>query len=363
LKKEHLLPIDCCSSSFAYQAKGMLHFVSSLLHWVSTHCHVGACMTQNSGHLRLFAFLLSMLALTSGQAQKDSTSSSFGGIVYLDSLVVSATRSGFSTEDFIELVQQDASFYQAFENIRLLAYESDNDIRFFDKKGKETARLNNRIRQNMKGTCRTMDILHQEVTGDYYKRDKSLRYFTANIYESVFFTYQRTCHTNKKRVPETETEKQIEKLKVLIFKPGTAVDVPVVGKKARIFSPALQSCYDYAITSKKYRAETDCYVFSVQWKKNLTKRAQQKTIIRQLETYFDKSTFEVVARSYDLFYNGSLIDFDVRIVIELIKVGGQYLPGHLHLEGEWDIPFNDQERVLFDTKFYYENITVHANQH
>jgi hypothetical protein len=313
--------------------------------------------------IRLFSFLLSMMVALSGHAQKDSTNSCFGGIVYLDSLVVTATKKGFSTEDFIAMVQQDASFYQAFENIRLLAYESDNDIRFFDKKGRESAGLKNRIRQNMEGTCRTMDILHQEVTGDYYKRDKSPRYFTAHMYESVFFTFQRTCHTNKSSKPETETEKHIEKLKVLIFKPGAAVDVPVIGKKARIFSPVLQPCYDYAIASKKYQSDTDCYVFSLKWKENLSKRSQQKTIIRQLETYFNNSTFEVVARNYDLFYNGSLIDFDVQIVIELTKVGEQYLPENLHLEGSWDIPFHGVERVRFDTKFYYQNITVHANQH
>lgn len=149
------------------------------------------------------------------------------------------------------------------------------------------------------------------------------------------------------------TEKRIEELKVLIFKPGSIVNVPIVGKKTQIFNESLQPYYNYSIESRKYKSKIDCYVFSTKLKENTTKSTRQKTIIQNLETYFSKDNFSVVARNYDLYYDGTLVDFDVRINIELREHNGQYVPEFLHLEGEWDIPFKSKERVWFETSFDY----------
>ncbi|MEM6700978.1 MAG: hypothetical protein AAF599_21430, partial [Bacteroidota bacterium] len=49
-------------------------------------------------------------------------------VIHLDSFVVTATRSGFEVADFVEMVQEDESFYQAFRNLRFLSYQSDNEF-------------------------------------------------------------------------------------------------------------------------------------------------------------------------------------------------------------------------------------------
>ncbi len=301
-----------------------------------------------------FIFLILLIGIsTVSTAQQDSSYNGFGGVIFMDSLVVTASRNGFDSEDFIDMIRKDSSFYEAFENIRLKEYLSKNDIRFFDKNQQQIAQLKNTIKQQVKGCYRSMDILNQEVSGNYYKYNKKRRYYTARIYEGIFFTYEPTCHQSGPARPSNMTEKRIEDLKVLIFQPGSAVKVPVVGKKTQIFDKSLQDYYDYSIESKKYKSGIDCYVFSTRLKSGLTKSARQKTIIKNLETYFDKSSFSVVARNYHLYYNGALVDFDVKINIKLTKFDGQYVPEFLHFEGNWDIPFKPKERVWFETTFDY----------
>jgi len=305
-----------------------------------------------------YLFLINILLIISlipvrSVAQQDSGYTNFGGIIYMDSLVVTASKTGFNASDFIDMVKDDSSFYQAFENIRLMEYESDNNIRFYEKNGEVSAGLKRKIRQYMDGRCRTMKVLQEEVTGNYYKRNNKSRYYTAKMYERIFFTYERTCHDPGNTNPSSTMDKRIAELKVLIFKPGSYVDVPVIGKKTQIFDESLRPYYNYSITSKKYKSGVDCYVFSTKLKENLSKRTQHKTIITNLETYFDKESFAVIARNYSLFYNGTLVDFDAEINIELTKVGEKYLPELLQFDGVWDIPFNKEESVQFETKFYY----------
>ncbi len=301
-------------------------------------------------------FLLALLFVSVfgySEAQTDTTAASFGGIIYLDSLVVTASRQGFKVEEFIDMVRQDSSFYQAFHNLRFLTYESGNDIRFFNKKDELVASSNTVIQQYADGDCRTMEYLSEKVTGNYYKRKKKPRYFTARMYEKIFYTKGRICEseidpTSKKK----GLDKYVEDLKVLIFQPGSTVDVPLIGKKTRIFSPALSRYYDFSIRSRKYKSAIDCYVFSAKVKEQYLKKKADKTIIRSLETYFDKETFAVVARQYHLYYRGAVIDFDASIDIELRRLGSKYVPEWLQLEGVWKVPFKSRERTWFETSFY-----------
>ena len=47
--------------------------------------------------------------------------------------------------------------------------------------------------------------------------------------------------------------------------------------------------YDFSISSKKYKDGTDCYVFGVKIKPEYTVKKKGKTVIKTLETYFEKS--------------------------------------------------------------------------
>ncbi len=305
------------------------------------------------------ALLFWLVPQTVVTAQVDTSYSDFGGIIYLDSFVVTASRTGFSVDDFIKMVQEDESFYQSFRNLRFASYTSDNDIQFFDKKGKLKTRYDNRIRQqvDVEG-CRTMEVLMENTTGKFFKKQRKnkprkYKFFTSKMYDRLFFTNGRVCET--KGEPEKQARgmaKYIAELKKLIFKPGSKAKVPLIGKKMEIFSPKMAKYYDYHIQSKKYKGKIDCYVFQVVIKAEYQQRKKGKTVIKFLETYFDKTSFQVIARNYELSYSSALFDFDVNMEIELTKWKDQYIPQHIRYDGFWDVPLKKRETGKFTIRFY-----------
>ncbi len=300
----------------------------------------------------IFFFFLSQTSF----GQRDTIEfSSFS--IQLDSLVVTATRKGFDVDDFIKMVQEDESFYKAFRNIRTLTYTSDNDLKMFSKKGKIKASLKNTIQQTSDGRCRTMETINPEIAGKYYKRKKKIRYYTAKMHDRLFFTYGKVCESD--RIEDQEgledsknlsgMSKHINELKKLIFYPGQKADVPFIGKKTAIFEEKMAKYYDFSISSKIYKSETDCYVFLAKVKDG-TKR--DKTVIKYMETFFDKKTFQVIARNYHLAHSGAMFDFDVKMDISLKTIGEKYVPEFIAYDGQWDIPFNKREISKFNISFY-----------
>ncbi len=302
--------------------------------------------------LILFLLFLSQISFGQRDTIEFSTFS-----IQLDSLVVTATRKGFDVDDFIKMVQEDESFYQAFRNIRTMTYTSDNDIKMFSKKGAVKASLNNTIQQTSDGRCRTMENLHPITTGKYYKRKNKIRYYTAKMHDRLFFTYGEVCESE--RIEDqagyddsknlTGMSKHINELKKLIFYPGQKADVPFIGKKTAIFEEKMAKYYDFSISSKIYKSEIDCYVFLAKVKEG-TK--QDQTVIKYMETFFDKNTFQVIARNYHLAHSGAMFDFDVKMDISLKTVGEKYVPEFISYDGQWDVPFNKPEISKFNISFY-----------
>ncbi|MDB4414923.1 hypothetical protein OAG16_00690 [Saprospiraceae bacterium] len=277
--------------------------------------------------------------------------------IQLDSLVVTATRKGFDVNDFIKMIQEDESFYKAFRNIRTMTYTSDNDLKMFSKKGKVKASLINTINQTSDGRCRTMKTINPIISGKFYKRKKKIRYYTAKMHDRLFFTYGKVCES--KRIEDQEgydnsknltgMRKHINELKKLIFYPGKKADIPFIGKKTAIFEKNMAKFYDFSISSKTYKSKTDCYVFLAKVK-NGTKHS--KTVIKYMETFFDKKTFQVIARNYHLSHSGTMFDFDVKMDISLNIIGEKYVPEFITYDGQWDVPFNKPEVSKFKISFY-----------
>ena len=280
----------------------------------------------------------------------------FGGVVLIDSIVVSASRTGFDVEDFIQMVREDKSFYQAFRNIRTRSYSAENEISMFSKKRKEKAKYNSQTRQTSEGLCRTMAVLNEDVKGNFYKRKKRIRYYTAKMFDQLFFTHGKVCQsaqaTDDPPAPSKGMQKHITELKKLIFSPGEKADVPIIGKKTEIFSKKMAKYYDYSITSQVYKDGVDCYVFSAIVKPEYLTHKEDKTVIKSLNTYFEKSNFQVVARDYQLKYYGALFDFDIKMKIELKKHGDLYVPEYLEYDGFWNVPMKKPEVSKFYSRFY-----------
>ncbi len=286
--------------------------------------------------------------------QKDTLNYEDFQIVFdLDVFEVTASR--FTVEDFVALVQEDESFYKAFQNIRFLSYESSNVMDLFDKKERKKASFDNQIKQTSDGKCRQMQVLEEQVEGDFYKRNKKYRYYTAKMLDRLFFTHGTRCgdpYVKLEEVkPQSKMEQYIRELKTLIFSPGEEVDVPMLGKKMAIFSPKMSRFYNFEILSRTYQNEIDCYVFSVSLKPEFIKK-EGKTVLKNLQTYFSKEDFQVVARDYRLAYNTAIYDFDVTMKIELGKFGQQYVPTLIQYDGNWDIPARKPEIAKFEIEFW-----------
>ena len=307
-----------------------------------------------------YALMLVFLAfkLNVGLGQQDSSVygfGDFGGIIHLDSIVVVASKNDFNIADFIELVQSDKSFYKAFSNIRSLSYSADNQITMFGKKQNVLSKYSSKITQYFDGECRTMITNKVSVEGKFYKKKRKYRFYTAKMYDHIFYTHGVVC--TKDQPPDYESQlkgidKHVLELKKLIFSPGRKADVPLIGKKTAIFTEQMAKYYNFSINSKTYKNGIECYVFSVNLKPEFIINKKNKTVIKSLETYFEKSNFQVIARNYTLAYAAALFDFDVKMEIELKKIGELYVPEFIKYDGFWDIPTKKPEISIFTTHFY-----------
>lgn len=284
------------------------------------------------------------------QAQTDSLFEYFGGVIYLDSITVRASESGFDAADFIDKVQADESFYRAFKNIRKLSYTADNEIIIKNKKGKVKAEYASETVQTSDGDCREMRIADETVSGDFFEKNRAYRYYTAKLFDRVFYTEGIVCESerDRKRDPHPSgTEKHYSELKKLIFSPGQRADVPFIGKKTAIFGEDMQPFYDYAIESKIYTDGTDCYVFTAKAKPDFN---ADKTVIKYLETWFSKDNFQITARNYRLEYYGLAFDFAVEMRVKIKKIGELYVPQRVEYDGFFDVPFKKGEYGWFVTE-------------
>ena len=278
-------------------------------------------------------------------------------IVFLDSFVVTAKKEGFDVDEFIEIVIEDQTFYQAFHNLRFISYKANNKIVFYDKKNRLTADYQSITKQQSDGRCRSMEVLEESVDGKFHKKSGQYRYYTAKMFDQIFFTKGKVCteritnfsaDTGENR---SGIQKNIAELKKLMFQPGQKADVPLIGGKTAIFEPHMAPYYDYRLTTGKYQNK-NCYVFSVKVKPEYQEKKTGKTVIKFMETFFEKGSLQVVARNYQLTYKGAAFSFDVNMEVELKKVKNEYYPVNIKYNGFWNIPGKKREKGMFSVDFY-----------
>ncbi|MBK8653757.1 MAG: hypothetical protein KBG02_14215 [Haliscomenobacter sp.] len=271
-------------------------------------------------------------------------------VVELDSLVVIAQHQGFNVEDFLRYVQEDQSFLTAFRNLRKASFWGEHEMEFDN--GRDKAGYTCSTIQTAEGKCRSMEIVHSTDRGNFFRKNGEYRFITAKMYDRVFFTHGRVCDTVQAEdsKPVKGLEKYYEELKKFIFQAGEKVEVPFIGGKTAIFSPKLQSYYDYRLKSAAGPGEKDCYLFQVAIKPQYESEKERKTIVKSMETWFERSTMQVVQRTYHMQYQGPGFRFDVRMHIELAPFEGTYYPELVRYAGEWDIPFHNKEKGRFEAR-------------
>ena len=298
-----------------------------------------------------------LCGLTFLQLTAQDTARYKGMTVNLDEVIVAAKRIGFDVNSFIKRVEEDTTFYRAFKNLRLLGFTADNDIRIYDNDKQVKASLKSETRQTMNGLCRTMQVINEKVTGDFYTSKGNYNYYTAELYAGLFFTKGTACVDANGNGPEQgggSMQRHKAQLKQLIFNPGKPVrGVPIVGPKVAIFNPEVMRFYDFFITAENYLG-VSCYVFAARVKKDLGRIDRGDVVINELVTYFNKENFEIVGRKYSLSYKTLLFDFNVRMNVEMTKKNDLLIPALVTYDGTWDVPFKKRETAAFVARFHVE---------
>jgi hypothetical protein len=294
------------------------------------------------------AFLLVWLNVWTVSAQVQDTSV-FRFPVQMDSVVVRAARGGWDVQAFIGRVQTDTSFYKAFRTLRLVAYDASNDVRILDRKGAVKASLVSRTRQTRRGSCRSLQTLSEQVSGDYYTRTGKHNYYTAELYAYLFLQKGPICNESDVVAGALEEKssgslaKSKYQLKQLIFNPGSKVHgVPFMGDKASIFDKDIAKMYDFKLESTAYLGE-DCYLFRALPKPEY----KDELVYNELSTWFRKSDWSILARDYSLSFSTAVYDFDVRMKVRLGYIGGRLVPQRIEYDGNWHVIMKGRERGKF----------------
>jgi hypothetical protein len=308
---------------------------------------------------RIFVAISIVVFLFSGkqaQAQVLDTNTYFAPIL-IDEVIIKASDNGFDIKDFIERIKNDTTFYKAFRSMHLATYNAENNIKVFEKKSdKVKASLVSETKQIYRNGCRTMNVLEEKTTGDFYNKKKEYNYYTAELYASLFFTKGKVCGENnivKGRLEDNDSKGSLEKnkarLKQLMFNPGSKISgIPLMGNRSAIFDPEIAKMYDFRLAVEDKNG-TPCYLFEAKPKKEYV----GDVVYKQFKTWFRQSDYSIVARDYALSYNTVAYDFDVVIHVDLQQVGNTLLPSYISYRGNWFAFTKGRERVAFTAKFDY----------
>ena len=283
---------------------------------------------------------------------QDTTISSFN--IQMDEVIVGSIKEGWDVGAFIRRARTDTTFFKAFKGLRVVPFSAVNDIRILNKRGGTEATYYSRTRTSVARGCRNMTTSDERVTGDFFKRNRDYRYFTAELYAYLFFTKGTVCGDNDNvssinQRGSGSIEKAKYQLKQLIFNPGSKISgVPLIGNKASIFEPEIAKKYDFRLMSVEYAGE-GCYLFRALPKKEYA----DDVVYNELSTWFRKSDYSILARDYSLSYHTPVYDFDVKMRVRLVPVGSRNLPSRIEYDGNWRVATQGRERGKFVTTFSY----------
>lgn len=302
-------------------------------------------------------FTICILCSIKTEAQEDSIDTErLAKMVNLSEVVI---RSDMNVARFIDQVKKDTTFYKAFKNLRILGFTSWNDIRIKDKKGGTKAALISKTKQVRANGCRTMEVLSEKSSGDFYASNSEYNYYTADLYASIFFTAGTVCGENNivkatdfKPKSKSGLAKHKEQLKMLFFNPGKKIPgIPFIGDKINLFDPDKAILYDFQVDFGDYEGGS-CYFFTIKSKPGLSSSERNNIVIDSMVTYFNTKTMEVMARRYDMSFDAGVYDFTVHVEVEMTKFGNYLVPKLLRYIGNWDVIMKKRERGMFTATLF-----------
>ena len=274
--------------------------------------------------------------------------------VMLDSVMITAVKDGFSVEEFIHYVKTDTTFYQGFKNLRYYNHDYHSDLKVLKKSGEILGSL---FRSGKYVITNEQLVVHIDSTfddGRIFNRKGKYRHYTPEFFDEIFFPKDTIGVTkfarNGEKGIEDENKQNEEDAKTIVFSIGSG-DVKAGNsknkKKLAVFDIDMQQYYDYLISQEIFQDSIECYSFTVRMKEGLEKKDEEQVLIRELVSYFDKETFNVMYRKYIMSYRYWLIDLDVSVEVYMDYVDTELVPSYIHYNGFWDIPFAKPEHADF----------------
>lgn len=277
--------------------------------------------------------------------QEENDLDSIAAYVLMDSVVVKAVAKGLDIKDFVQIMQTDESLYRAFKKLRQISYKGIYQMRFYDKYGlAESGLLADGI-QSCNDTCCELEIVNSWDFGRFFKSNGKHRYYTGALFHELFLDKKLFCRTETDTsLPAIADEPSAHKryLKMLIFRPGVGIDIPMVGHKTAIFSKAHFPKYAFSLEQRS-QDSVGYYVF----KAVLKEEYASDLPIQYLETWFTESDRQITERHFHIVEDTWVYDVDVLIDIELRPIGTDYYPSRIRYRGRWDIPGNPPENGDF----------------
>ncbi len=296
--------------------------------------------------------------------------------VLLDSVTVTGVRDGFDVDEFIHYVKTDTTFYMAFKHLRYYKHKYESELNIFNKKGKTIGTLKKwgtHFSENGNAwvvddsifdegkiyTKKAMRMIRKntDTTSSIYAQINKLkgkyRYYTPEAFDEVFFPTDTIGVSLKMSDGKNENESQnMRDAKTVGFTVGsddTEQKKGGMSVKLAIFDISMQQYYDYKIDTINYKSR-DCYSFTVEAKKKLSKKDLGEALIRKIVSYFDKENFNVIYREYIFSYRHWLIDLDMEIVVNMDYFNGKHIPTDIYYKGFWNVVFFKPERAEFKLK-------------
>lgn len=279
-------------------------------------------------------------------------SSSIAGVVFLDSITVTAVRQGWDLNQFILKIKNDQTLYEAFRNLRTMSYQFDYNLSASRRQGKHLTNYSARAFQSWDGQCRTMSVLDEKISGPWKDRHGDYTYFSATLVDRLFLTHGRICTDRTSSPPPITTnlsgrEKYINLLKKILFNPGSGEDIPILGREFELFDISKSAYYEHSIRQIELSGQTVLVIRSV-LKKGLKPHQENKNIVRELVSYMLKNDNQIIYRTYHLINHSIVLDCDVNIAFEVGQNGEKYFVKQCHLQGYWNFPGKKWEKVTFN---------------
>ena len=274
-------------------------------------------------------------------------------IIFLDDVIISEENNGFSVEDFVGYVRSDSSFYMGFKHMRYYTHKYESELSLFNKKGKKIGSLIKKgdFYSNGKKSWLVNSFISDE--GRIFKRNGDYKYYTPEAFDEVFFpkdTFSVSLRiSDDKRKGESRNMRDAKTVGFAIGTDDVEQKKGGISKRLAIFDHDMQQYYDYSIGEKKYKSR-ECYVFSIEVKKELSEKDQRKALVRKIVSYFDKQNFNVIYREYKFVYKNWFIDLDMDIEVNMDYINGKHMPSDIYYKGYWNVIFFKPERAEFFLK-------------